>query len=326
MKNIVRTIILLFLIIIIIMFRLFYQNQGVAQINTNETISLILSNANDDFWINLRQGAEVAAKEFNAKLNIYAPKEQNDVLEQIDLINEEITKKPDAIIIGPADCDRIVNSVVKATESGIDVFAVDSDIKTDSISSYIGSNNLLAGEKVGEKLVEYFGTNNEIAVINSTEKSINNEIKRGTGLIKYMNDYENNKLFNSLESFTSVAGAKFVTNSILTSKKNISVIVALNYVSTIGAAEAVEELGLKNKISIIGFDSDSNVMHYMDSGIIKTVIVQSPFTMGYLAVKNAVLKHQGVKIPRYIETGFSIVDSSNMYSQENEKILFPFKQ
>ena len=53
----------------------------------------------NDFWTSLIQGAEMAAKEYNADIRVWAPEEENDVDGQNKLIERATEEKPDAILI-----------------------------------------------------------------------------------------------------------------------------------------------------------------------------------------------------------------------------------
>ena len=46
--------------------------------------------------------------------------------------------------------------------------------------------------------------------------------------------------------------------------------------------------------------------------------------MGYLGIKVAVDSINGKKVEKNIDTGSKIITKENMYSQENQKLLFPF--
>ena len=52
--------------------------------------------------------------------------------------------------------------------------------------------------------------------------------------------------------------------------------------------------------------------------------VQNPFSMGYLAVMNAANILSGKKTESVIKTDVYVVDRSNMYSADVQKILFGF--
>ncbi len=53
--------------------------------------------------------------------------------------------------------------------------------------------------------------------------------------------------------------------------------------------------------------------------------MQKPFNMGYLGVEKAVQLLEGVQTERNIDSGSKLITQENMYTDENQKLLFPFK-
>ena len=51
--------------------------------------------------------------------------------------------------------------------------------------------------------------------------------------------------------------------------------------------------------------------------------MQKPFNMGYLGIKYALDAIKGEKIPAVIDTGAVVITKENMYTSENQKLLFP---
>ncbi|WP_261829911.1 substrate-binding domain-containing protein [Inconstantimicrobium mannanitabidum] len=326
MKRKVNWIIFIILLISLIISPMYYQNKTLVKSSNMRNISLILKNQSDDYWKSMKLGAEAAAKEFNVKLNIVAPENENDVAEQQNLINEAVESKSDALLLAPCSFNDLVKPVENAVDKGIPVFTLDSKVNTEKVSCSIVTDNLSAGKSAGEKLIGRLGENSVVAIIGSHKKAGSNELERYKGLKYVMERFCRAKIIDGLDGIKDLNVAELVTQELLLNDNKISAIVTLDYETSIGAAKAIEKLGLSGKIVVVAFDGDTQEIEYMENGTIQSVVVQSPFSMGYLGVKNAVLKLQGKGIPTYIESGFSIIDKENMYSPESQKVLFPFTQ
>ena len=66
-------------------------------------------------------------------------------------------------------------------------------------------------------------------------------------------------------------------------------------------------------------------INLMEQGIFKGFVIQKPFKMGYLGVKYTIEMLKGEEVPRQVDAGSELVTPENMYTGENEKLLFPFK-
>ncbi|ADL53510.1 substrate-binding domain-containing protein [Clostridium cellulovorans] len=322
----IKWIIFIALLISIIVFPFYYQKRISTQNEKIKNISLILLNQSDDYWKNVKLGAETAAKEFDIKLNIVAPEDGGDITIQQNLINEAVAMKVDALLLVPSSFQELVEPVEAAVNKGIIVMTVDSKVNTAKIACCIATDNLSAGKSAGEKLVSLARMNSVAAIVGFDKKTGSNEFDRYKGIKEVTKDYKEIQVIDRWCDIKDSNGAERIAKELISNNEDISVIIALNYKASIGVARAIEKLGLKGKIKVVAFDGDYQEVKYMEDGTIQSVVIQSPFSMGYLAVKNAVLKLQGKSIPRYIESGFTVIDNDAIYLPENQKILFPFTQ
>ncbi len=90
--------------------------------------------------------------------------------------------------------------------------------------------------------------------------------------------------------------------------KDIEIIFATNENVTIGAAKAVEEMGLGGVISIYGFDGSKAHVQFLEKGIVDATVIQSPYQIGYLTIVKGIEAAKGEKIPGFIETDFIWID------------------
>ena len=79
----------------------------------------------------------------------------------------------------------------------------------------------------------------------------------------------------------------------------------------------------KLEIELYGMGRTNKILSYLEEDIINSVAVQNEFNLGYLGVKIAVDKLNN-KDTSSKTIDFSIINKSNMYWDDNQKILFPF--
>ncbi|MBB6692445.1 substrate-binding domain-containing protein [Cohnella xylanilytica] len=115
-----------------------------------------------------------------------------------------------------------------------------------------------------------------------------------------------------------------VTKALLRERPGLAGIAALNEPSTVGAARAIEEAGAAGRVKLVGFDSSTSEIDYLEREVLQAIVVQKPFNMGYLAIKTAMQAYRGRKVDPSIGTGSVVITKKNMFSRENQKLLFPF--
>ena len=120
---------------------------------SNLTIQMVThEQAGDTFWDKIRAGAEDAAKAHGITLQ-YSNNENGP--EQATLVQNAIDSKVSGIAVTLSNADAVIPVVQKAAEAGIPVVAFNQgidDYKEAGAKMYFGSDEMLAGQTVGQKL------------------------------------------------------------------------------------------------------------------------------------------------------------------------------
>lgn len=73
-----------------------------------------------------------------------------------------------------------------------------------------------------------------------------------------------------------------------------------------------------------GFDSSIEEIRLLEEGVFDAIVIQKPFNMGYLGIETAVKAARGKEVAPYVDSGSELITKENMYTEENQKLLFPF--
>ena len=84
-------------------------------------IAFIVKSLQSAFFINMTEAAEKCGQDYADKISveIMAPQTPFNIEEQIQLVEQCITNKMDAIVIAPCDSEGIVPAIKKANDAGI---------------------------------------------------------------------------------------------------------------------------------------------------------------------------------------------------------------
>ncbi len=74
-------------------------------------IAYVVKAMSDQFWIDMYNGAMETAKEMNVELSFQAPEKETDVEKQIQMVENAIISKVDAIILSASD-SKALNPVI----------------------------------------------------------------------------------------------------------------------------------------------------------------------------------------------------------------------
>lgn len=84
--------------------------------------------------------------------------------------------------------------------------------------------------------------------------------------------------------------------SLIKGYPEINVLVGFNEWMALGVGNAIKQLGVKDTVRGIGFDSNVISVGMIETGEMDALIVQNPFAIGYLGVKNAAVLASGGSI------------------------------
>lgn len=278
--------------------------------------------SSNGFWQSVMAGAELAADEYGMEISIRGADREEDYEMQNKIIEEAITENPVAIILAAADYEKTTEMAKKIKEKNIKLVLVDSEVKDKIADTVIATNNYQAGIKMGAVMKKLLKDGDEIGII-SHVKGTSTAIDREAGIRMGLTD-DKNKIVETVFCDSDVKKAKELTIEMIQKYPKITVIAGLNQYASVGAGNAVKELGLEDTIKIIGFDNAREQIKYLEEGIYKAIVIQKAFNMGYLGVENAVKLIEGKKVKSEIDSGSTLITKENMYTNLNQKLLFPF--
>jgi len=286
-------------------------------------IEVVVKKKDASYWSVVKLGAEAAGKEFDVDVKFDGPVNEKDIEEQIKIVDAAINEKVDAIVLAASDYTRLIDVVERADAQKIPVVIIDSELNSDKIKAFVGTDNVDAGNKLGQTLVEKLGKNCKIIVMSFIKGAATSD-QREQGVFQELNKYPDIKVVSTLYSNSDENIAYELTKKVIKENPDLDAIVCTNAYGTVGTARAIEEEGKAGIIKIIGFDSTPEEISFVEKGVIDALVVQNPFNMGYLGVKYALDSIKKQAVPKYYNTGSTYIDIDNMYKPENEKLVFPF--
>lgn len=278
-----------------------------------------------DFWVQMREGIEMAASEGNAQVSVAGASVESDYETQNRLLEQAVEERPDAVILCPSGYRETVEAAKKVTDAGIVLVVVDSELEGNPGGCLVATDNVEAGRKQGEWLKGCLDAKDQIAVI-AHERNASTAVDRLEGLKAGLGECSS-QIAAVCYSGSSYENAEAATEQLLKERPEISVIVGLNEYTTVGAAAAVKKLGAQKRISMVGFDSSIAEIKLLEEGLLTAMVIQKPFVMGYSAMEEALTMLQG-NAPEspFIDSGSVLITADTLYQTENQKLLFPFQQ
>lgn len=281
-----------------------------------------VEDSTNDFWKALILGTKMAAKEYNADIEIKAPNEENDIERQNELLKEAISEEPDAILFSPSSFTESNDLLKEAKEKGIRISFIDSYTEEKVQNLTVATDNLEAGEKLGKFAATLLDPDDQIAIV-AHVKGVSTAVEREEGFRKGLGDLAKN-IVEVVYCDSQYEKSRKLTQELMEKYPNLKMVAGMNEYSSVGAARAVKAAGAKDRIQVVGVDSSQEAVQLMENGVFKGLVVQKAFKMGYIGVKETILMLRGKSYEKDVNSGCELVTPDNMYDSEIEKLLFPF--
>jgi ribose transport system substrate-binding protein len=314
--------IILFVLLIAILLSACGQSQTKAQ---QYKIYMITKSTSTEFWRSVFAGANAAKAEYNVNLLIRGPDTEENFAGQNMYIQEAIRNHADAIVFSAISYTENAAAIDEAAEAGIKIVVIDSDVNSSRVSARIGTDNIQAGRITAAAALDTPEEHLSVGIVNFAQFSRNGE-EREIGLREQLEKDPRVEQICTVNSLTDHEAARESAVALLADHPEINVLIGLNEPLGVGVAEASQELGLKDRVRVISFDSNIRCIELLRRGDVSALIVQNPYAMGYLGVETAweILEGKSFRPDQLIDTATTIITRENMFTVEGQKALFSF--
>ena len=246
-------------------------------------IVLISHVKTNPYWINIKEGAERAAKERGAVIEFLGPTTASTE-EGLKLFDMATSAKVSGIITYVQEEGKYKSQINSAMEKGVPVVTIDSDEEDSKRIAYVGTDNILAGQSAGAEMIKQIGTEGKVAIVMGG-KDVKNQKERVEGFRNYITSNSNLKIVDVDSSDAMLLESEIITRKILIrNDNNINALFCTSALDGIGAAKAIKDLNDKGKVKIICFDDLEETLNNIKNGVVAATIVQKSNDMGYKAV------------------------------------------
>ncbi|WP_426997710.1 ABC transporter substrate-binding protein [Pseudarthrobacter sp. N5] len=285
-------------------------------------IAIVSKGFQHQFWQAVKQGAEKAAKEFDVDITFEGPNTEADVDQQIQMLTTALGKSPAALGFAALDSKAATPLLEEAKGKNIPVIAFDSGVDSSIPAATASTDNRAAAAEAAKHLAQLIGNEGKIAIVAHDQTS-----KSGTDRRDGFKEWiEKNAPKITIVDIQYGGGDQLkstdAAKAIIAANPDLKGMYGTNEGSAIGVVNAVNELSLKGKLTIVGFDSGKAQMDAIRSGLMAGAVTQNPVGIGYETVKAAVAAIKKETVAKVIDTGFYWYDAKNIDSAEIKPNLY----
>jgi ribose transport system substrate-binding protein len=288
-------------------------------------IDVIIKASDSSFWQTMLAGARKAGGDYGLKVGLFGPTSETDVNEQVQLVENSISRGADAIVLAPNSSDALNSAIKRARSSGIKVVLADTAVTTPA-EGFIGTDNVKAGEQAGRRmcqLVKQQGKSSGDVMIESSVAGIQTLKDRDSGFRAGLKACPQVRVATQRYNNNDINTAASQVNDVLTANPNLIGVFADNNTSGTGAARAIKDNKAAERLPVVAFDTDPQENAALKDGSIDALVVQNPYFFGYQGVVEAGMAAVKTLPPVNLDPGAVVADKSNMESPLVKPLLNP---
>jgi ribose transport system substrate-binding protein len=286
-------------------------------------ISIVSKGFQHQFWQAVKKGAEDEAATEGATVNFIGPNTEQDVQPQMDMLNTELAKKPAALCFAALDSKAAGPILQKFQDQKIPVIAFDSGVDSTIPLTTVATDNVAAAALAADKMAAAIGGSGKVGVIIHDQTS-RTGIDRTTGFLNEMKaKYPNITIIGPQYGGGDVAKSADLAKSMIAANADIKGFFGGNEGSIEGVLNAVTELHLNTKVTLIGYDSGQPQLDAINGGTELGAITQNPIGIGAQCVVNAMKAINGqTSFAKNVDTGFMWYDKTNINDAKIQAVLY----
>ncbi len=263
-----------------------------ATAKTLQSVGITLGSLGNPYFVALTKGVTAQAMSVNPQVRVVSSSADYDLNKQFTQIDNFIASGVNVIILNAVDPNAILPAIKRAQKAGIVVVAA--DVAATGADATVETDNLAAGRISCEALLQQIGSKGNVIIENGPQ--VSSVIDRVKGCKEALAKAPDVKLLSSdQDGKGSRDGGLAVMQGYLIRYPDIAGVFAINDPQAIGSSLAAKQSHRTTVITSVDGAPDIVSALQEPSAMIKASASQDPYTMGQLALKNAVSIMNGEK-------------------------------
>lgn len=277
------------------------------------SMAFIVKDMNNPYYWRMGEGAKRAAAELSIELSYVSAEFNGDIEGQIAVVETELIKGHDAIVLVPMNGTALIPKVMEANAAGIPVITADTRVDDGParVETFVGLDERDSFAGMAQWVVDQLGGEGQVAILEGFRGSSTAEL-RLNGMMDVFNANPGIEVVASIAADWDQEKGLKAAEDILQANPGVDAIIGSNDLMALGAVQAVKGAGKLDEIIIVGDDAIPSALAALRAGELDATIDGNTDLVGYEAVM-AAYRHvtQGEDLDDWI-----VVESSIMTGED----------
>src|SRR5262244_2184521 len=244
------------------------------------TIAVIPKGTSHEFWKSIHAGSVKAQRELSTsgtqvEIIWKGPLREDDREQQIQVVEGFTSQGVSGMVLAPLDSHALARPVDEAKNAGVPTVIIDSALESNSIISFVATDNRKGGKLGADRLGELLGGKGKVILLRYAEGSASTE-EREAGFLQEMKAKFPNIELISTDQYAGATRdtAKRASENLLQRFGNdVNGIFASNESASTGMLLALQDINKAGKISFVGFDSTPQFIEALKNNQMQGIVL-----------------------------------------------------
>ncbi len=290
---------------------------GPAAAQDNVSISFIVKDMTNPYYWRMGEGAKRAAEELGIDLTFVSAEFNGDIEGQIAVVETELVKSPDAIVLVPMNGTALIPKVMEANGLGIPIITADTRVDEGParVETFVGLDEYQSQSGIARWVAEEMGGAGQVAILEGFRGSSTAEL-RLNGMRDVFAGYPDIEIVASIAADWDQEKGLKAAEDILQSHPEVDAIIGSNDLMALGAVQAVKGAGRLDEVLIVGNDAIPSALSGLKAGELDATIDGNTDLVGYEAVMAAYrLVTEGADLDDWIVVQSSVMTAADVTDQ-----------
>jgi len=282
------------------------------------TVALVMKSLANEFFSTMEKGAEAHQQAHAADYELLSNgiKDELDVSKQIELVEQMIAQKVDAIVIAPADSKALVPVCKKAQQAGIVVVNIDNKFDESVLAAngvkfpFVGPDNRKGAKAVADFLAGKLKAGDPVMIIEGSPNAYNG-LQRRLGFEDAVNA-AGLKIVASQSGYWETDKANQLVASLITEHPETKAVLCANDSMALGAVPALRAAGKLDSVLVVGFDNIAAARQLIQEKKILATADQHGGQLAVFGIEFALDTLKNKTTPADRETPVDLVTAENL--------------
>jgi len=281
-------------------------------------IALVMKSLANEFFLTMRKGAEAHQEAHKTEYTLIPNgiKDEQDMAAQINMVEQMINQRVDALVLAPADSKALVPVCKKALDAGIIVINIDNKFNAEALAEknikipFVGPDNRKGARLAGECLAKKLKAGDAVAIVEGAPNAFN-AVQRKLGFEDAINA-AGLKVVSSQTGRWEMGEAEKVVAGMIREHPDLKGVLCANDSMALGAVAALKAAQKLQQVTVVGFDNIGAVQELMKKGEVLCTVDQHADKVAVYGIEYALEILKTKAAPADKETPVDLITAENL--------------